>query len=144
MADGRKLSESAVDIENMRRNFAELAFFMGLKAAIMMARFLQDDDDEKDPALQILINQLIRAKTDIEFYASPEVFDVVTRTPIPAFQVLTDYGKLMNATGKVILDDDYEFNEWLLRVTKAGLPIPQATLVNKTKYMMERDLEDLR
>lgn len=146
LPDGRKLSESAVDMENMRRNFSEMAFGLSIAAAILMLKHIRDadDDDDKNFSLQLLINMLIRGKQDINFYASPGVFDAVTRDIVPATNVLKDYWKLVTATGKVILDDDYEFDQWMLKMTKAGLPIPQATLVNKTKYMIGKDLDTLR
>jgi hypothetical protein len=89
------------------------------------------------------MNLLIRTKQDINFYASPGVFDAVTRNIIPASDVIKDYGKLGTATIKLILDDDYTFDKWLLKLTKAGLPIPQTTLVNKTIFMMNKDLDEL-
>lgn len=85
---------------------------------------------------------LIRNKQDLEFYASPQVFDTVTRNIIPASTVLTDYAKALQATGKLIFNDDYQYQQWLLTMTHAGIPIPQATLITKTKYMVQKDLDN--
>lgn len=131
------------DMENMRRNFSELGYFLMLAGAVAMLKHLQDDDD-KDPYLQVLINMIIRSKQDIDFYASPGVFDAVFRDPIPASNVIKDYYKAMGATMRIITDDDYTFQEWALKMTKAGIPIPQATLINKTKYMIQKDLDALQ
>lgn len=132
------------DIANMRRNFAEINFYLMVVGAIMMLKSLAGgDDDDESQALQILINLIIRTKQDLSFYSSPEVFDTVTRNAVPAFGAIKDYSRLMDATWKIMTEDDYTADRWLLKLTKAGLPIPQATLVNKIKYMSERDLDDL-
>jgi hypothetical protein len=143
LPNGKDLSTSEVDIENMRRNMSELSFFMGITAMILMLKHLGkgDDDDKMNPGLRILINMLIRGKQDIDFYASPQVADSVTRNIIPATQVIKDYMALLKASGKLITDSDYGYEEWLLKVTKAGLPIPEAALVNKIKFMATKDLD---
>lgn len=140
--NGEKITEA--DVENMRKNFAELNFYLMIIGAVMMLRSLVGGDDEDDSqAMQIVINMILRMKQDVAFYSSPEVFDAVTRNAVPAFGVIKDYSKLMDATWKVMTDDDYTADRWLLKFTKAGLPIPQATLVNKIKFMSERDLDTL-
>lgn len=141
---GKLLTDmDSTDMENMRRNFSEMGYFLMLAGAVAMLKYLQDDDD-KDPYLQVLINMLIRSKQDIDFYASPGVFDAVFRDPIPASNVIKDYYKAVGATMRVITDDDYTFEQWVLKMTKAGIPIPQATLINKTKYMIQKDLDALQ
>lgn len=139
--DGKPMNDA--DIENMRRNFAEINFYLMIIGAIMMLRSLGGDDDDESQGMQILINMILRMKQDVAFYSSPEVFDTVTRNAIPAFGVIKDYTRLMDATWKIMTEDDYTADRWLLKMTKAGLPIPQATLVNKIKYMSERDLDDI-
>lgn len=140
--NGEKIS--AADIENMRKNFAEINFYLMVLAAMMMIRGLAGgDDDDESQAMQILINMIIRTKQDIAFYSSPEVFDTITRNAVPAFGVVKDYMKAVDASWKVMTDDDYTADRWALKMTKAGLPIPQATLINKIKYMSERDLDDI-
>jgi type VI protein secretion system component Hcp len=135
---------STADIENMRKNFAEINFYLMVLGAILMLKSLRsEDDDDESQALQILLNMVIRMKQDVAFYSSPEVFDTVTRNAVPSFGVIKDYTKLMKASWEFMTEDDYTADRWLLKLTKAGLPIPQATLVNKIKYMTERDLDDL-
>lgn len=140
--DGKPISDA--DVENMRRNFAEINFYLMVLGAIMMLKSMGgDDDDDDSQAMQILINMIIRTKQDITFYSSPEVFDTITRNAVPAFGVIKDYTRLMDASWKIMTEDDYTADRWLLKLTHAGLPIPQATLYNKIKYMSERDLDDL-
>lgn len=140
--DGKALNET--DRENMRRNFAELAFVSTIMGAVVMTRAMaaDSDDDKTAQRYRLLMNMLIRNKQDLEFYASPQVFDTMTRNIIPAATVLTDYAKALQATGKLIFNDDYQYQKWLLAMTHAGIPIPQATLINKTAYMAQKDLDN--
>lgn len=140
LKDGRNMMGSDVDIENMRRNFAELGFAMTLLAAIAILKFAKEDDDENKAKLQLLINMLTRTEQDIWFYASPDAFNTVFNRAIPAINTLNDYQKAVSAMGKIMFDDDYEWEQFILAMTRAGLPIPQAALYNKIKYMTERDL----
>jgi len=141
--NGEKISES--DIENMRRNFAEINFYLMIIGAVMMLRSLVGlgDDDDESQSMQLLINMMLRMKQDVAFYSSPSVFDAVTRNAVPSFGVIKDYTKLMDASWRIMTEDDYTADRWLLKLTHAGLPIPQATLYNKIKYMSERDLDTI-
>jgi len=141
---GKLLSDGTdVDMENVRRTFSELGFFLTLATVVAMLKRLQDDDD-KNPYIQVVINMLIRTKQDIDLYASTSLFDAVFRDPIPAVNVIKDYWKAVGATQRLLMDDDYEFEQWVLKMTKAGIPIPQTTLINKSLYMVKKDLDALQ
>lgn len=142
--NGKPMSD--VDISNMRRNFAELGFIAGLAGTIITLKSLidPDADDKVKWSLRMLSNQLIRNEQDLRFYASPGVFDAITRNVIPATEVFKDYWKAMKATARVLTDDDYEASKWLLAITHAGIPVPQATLVNKFKTSATKDLDQLQ
>lgn len=142
--DGKPMSD--VDISNMRRNFAELGFIAGMAGVIVTLKSAidPDGDDKLKWALRTLSNQLIRNQQDLDFYASPGVFDAITKSVIPASEVFKDYWKAMKATMRVMTDSDYEADKWILAITHAGLPIPQATLVNKIKTSATRDLDTLQ
>lgn len=142
--DGKALTE--VDKENMRRNFAELGFIAGMAGTLIVLKstISPDDDDATRWSLRMLANQLIRNQQDLEFYASPGVFDAVTRNVIPASDVLKDYWKAMKATARVMTDDNYEADKWIMAITHAGLPIPQATLANKFRTAATRDLDAIQ
>lgn len=147
LPNGKDMSTSAVDIENMRRNIAEMAWLMGVTAMILALRGMKDDD-EPNPMLQVVLNMLVRGQQDLELYASPSVFDTVTRNPLPISQVFKDYYAILPATHKLIMGEDssgndFGYDDWLLKLTKAGLPIPQAALINKTKFMFQKDLGDM-
>ncbi len=128
-----------VDIENMRRNFAELAFAVTLLTTMAMLGWMDADDEDKWK-FQLVINMLTRTHQDIQFYVSPDAFNTVFNRAVPAVNTLNDYQKAMSATWKVLTNDEYKWDRWVLAMTRAGIPIPQAALYNKMKYMTERDL----
>lgn len=142
MLNGQPISE--VDIENMRRNFSELAFILGFAAMIAMLKALMEDDDDKKAALQLVTNMAVRAQQDLWFYASPTVFENITRDIIPATRVISDGWKAVKAVTRYMTDDEYESAQMWRAIFRAGLPIPQFTLVPKTEYMLNRDLRDLQ
>lgn len=123
---------------------------MGTTIAILMLKHAlmnmndNDEDDAKLWTLKVLINQMIRGKQDIDFYSSPAVFTDVTRDIIPAFGVVKDFTHFTTASMKFLIDDDYTYQQWLLKMTKAGLPIPQATMVNRLDYLGSRFLDEGR
>lgn len=139
--DQQPLSE--VDIENLRRNFAELAFIFGTGALIMMFRSLHEDDDEKKPGIQFAINILLRSQQDMLFYTGPSAFNNITRNVIPAVNVLNDGLKALKSVTRYMTDSEYEADKVWRSIFKAGLPIPQATLYPKLDYMLNKDLGDL-
>lgn len=142
--DGRPLSE--VDKENMRRNFAELGFIASMAGTLILLKsaISPDEDDKVRWSLRMLANQLIRNQQDLDFYASPGVFDAVTRNVIPASDVLKDYWKAIKATARVMTDDNYEAQQWIFAITHAGIPIPQATLANKFRTAATKDLDSMQ
>lgn len=138
MRNGRPMDET--DIENMRRNFAELGFAAMLMGAIMMLKYMMEDDEDKRKIYQLLINMATRTEQDMWFYASSDAFNTVFNKAVPAVNTINDYQKFMKAFWRVVTDDEYEWENFILAMTRAGLPIPQAALYNKVKYMTERDL----
>ena len=140
--DGKAITET--DIENMRRNLAELGFIMSTVAIILTLRYMADDDDEKRRSTMLVLNTVLRVQQDLTFYSSPMTFDNILRDPIPALKVIKDGWKAAKASVRVMVDDEYEYEQWLNAVLRAGLPIPQATLIPKTQYMLNKDLGDFQ
>jgi len=151
MKDGRALSESPIDMENMRKNFAGLAWSVSITALILGLRSMvkdtrhKDDDDRKR---QLLINMLIRNQQDLLLYSSPSVFNTISGNFLPATQVLTDYWNAMSATGHYIFGNTSSekdaFERWLRKLAKAGIPHPIATQYGKVKTMVTRDIDKLQ
>jgi hypothetical protein len=142
---GRPLAESPVDIENMRKNFAGLAWSAGFTAMILLLRALTEEDEDKQRTTQLLLNMLIRNQQDLLLYSSPGVFNQISGNFLPATQVLTDYWNAMIATGHYLLKDreKEDFDRWVRKITKAGLPHPVFSLYGKMETMMTRDLDKL-
>lgn len=136
-----KLENSAVDVDNMRRNFAEAGFALMLTTMIVGLKHLHEKDDDKKWQYMMLMNTLIRTQQDINLYYTPGVFDQVFRNPVPAMAVLKDWGALMTASGKVIIDDDYEFSKWALKFTKA---FPGLNHVNRIRTLVTKDISQLQ
>ncbi len=143
---GNQIAE--VDIENMRKNFAGLAWTVAFSASILMIQSFYDDDRKgKKKTLQqrqrrLLINMLIRNYQDLKLYSSPDVFQTVSGNLLPAATVITDSWKAMQATGKFMLSDNERdkqaFDKWISKVCRA---IPIANLYPKTKFMLNRDVD---
>lgn len=134
------------NMENMYRNFSGIMWTIGVVLAGLMLSYIDLDDDEdgnKKSALKVLINTLYRLQQDLQFYSSTDVLSTVTGNAIPALRVITDYKNAMQATWKAIEEDDYTWDQAMLKWTKAGFPIPQAALINKVKFMTEKELSTI-
>ena len=140
---------SEVDIENMRKNFAGMAWTVAFSAAIVMMRSFYEDDKKKGKKKlaaamrrQLLLNMLIRNYQDLTLYSSPDVFQTVSGNLIPAATVITDSWKAMKATGHYLFGDTEDekdaFDKWATKVSKA---IPIVNLYPKTKFMLKRDVD---
>jgi hypothetical protein len=139
-----------IDKENMRRNFAGIAWTVSVTAAMMMLRAFdtghkgkkRDDDDRKR---QLIVNMLIRNQQDLMMYASPSVWDTVTGNLVPATAVITDTYKAMKATGHYLFGDTHKdkhaFRTWMLSITRAT---PILNNINKANYMFNRDLDAIK
>lgn len=143
---GKPLTE--LDIENMRKNFAGLAWTMAMTAAILMIKGIAFDDDRKkgkkrtaqDAQWQLLLNMVIRNHQDLMLYASPSVFDTVTGNIMPATTVLTDTWKALKASGTYLANPDEKdaFEKWAKKQARA---VPFANLWPKIDYMTRRSLD---
>jgi hypothetical protein len=140
LSNGKDIQE--VDKGNMRRNLAEITWFILMYGTAMMLMSLAEDDEDKKRRYRLLANLAIRSYQDIGLYASPGILDTVLGNVIPATSAIKDTMKFFEASGKVLIDDDYTYEQWLLKLTRAGF-IPQTTLINKFKTMTERDLSSI-
>lgn len=139
---------TSVDIENMRKNFAGLAWTAGFTATILILRAMYEDDHKKGHkkdgdamARQLLINMLVRNQQDLTLYSSPSVINTVAGNLLPATGVLIDTWNALKASGVYMLDHDsdkHAFKKWATKVTRA---IPYANLYNKGVYMATRDID---
>ena len=87
-----KLSD--VDASNMRANLMEIRQVIAvyLLIALLKAAFM-DDDDKSNPGLNLAINTLTKAGSDLSFFMSPFSLQQVTSNMVPAVNTLIDAQK---------------------------------------------------
>lgn len=101
---GDKFTE--VDSANMRANMTELYFAVALALVALGLKALADDDEEKDPVLNFLINQTVRLETDIGFYTNPLEFEKLTKTSLAIASLVSDVSKVTKDVVDYLDDDD--------------------------------------
>lgn len=117
LASGKSLKGYVNDIdllivsENMRRNLAELYIKLSLLGLYLVIQGLDidDDDDYKKKARNLAFNQILRLQDDIEFYYSPLAVENITQNFIPAFNVVKDSAKFIDALEKGIVHGDWDY-----------------------------------
>ncbi len=128
--DGEQLSN--VDIENMRRNLAEIGITMsilgmlvGLKAAINWNKN-EDNGGLAAQAPMLAYNAMFRAQEGIFFYNNPKTFYNILRSPIPATKVLTDAMMAVQGSYKELTTDNYRGQSWYAKWAKVFPILNQA------------------
>jgi len=146
LRDGTEMTD--LDRANMRRNLAEIGWFLLMFGAAHMIGAIAsgggdgDDDDKKAQGYRFMANMAIRSYQDVALYSNPAVFDQILGTPAPALGTIKDVINFVKASGRVLFDDEFTTEQWFYKLTKAGF-IPQTTLINKFKTMTEKDLSTL-
>jgi hypothetical protein len=144
MTNGKKLANSEVDMDNMRRNFTGMLWTLSMMAAILSLKALMPDDDDDESitkeALMIVLNMTNRVNQDLQFYASPDVANNLLRNSIPAFDVINDYMKAVKATEKAIRSEDYDWDQAALKWTKAT---PYLNQINRIRFMTKHDISTI-
>ena len=104
--DGTAFSE--VDKENMRKNLSEISFLIAVTVlGWTLAMLADDEDDEEMKAMyNFWINQGFRLENDIKFFSSPMAFEAITKNAIPAFSVISDVVKFLDASAGLLTGDD--------------------------------------
>ncbi len=97
---------SDVDKENLRKNFVGLAQLVSIYTLAMMLKYGLDDDDDERKISLFYINQLNRLNNDLMFFVSPMAFESITRSAIPAFNLVIDTSKLIHAVGESLENGD--------------------------------------
>lgn len=146
--DGTPLKD--VDKENMRRNFAGIAWSLSMFISITAIRAtLQGGQGKKassdDKRAKLLMNMLTRSYQDCMQYASPQVFDTITGNIMPVTTVVTDAYKAAFATGHYLFGDTHKdkhaFETMTKKWTKAT---PILNNINKTEYMFSKDIGSIQ
>ena len=128
---------SPVDEENMRKNFASVAWGLSLSAiALALAHGLGDDDDDATKhGVRLLVNNLGRVSSDIWFYSNPTTFKNITANVIPAVSLYNDLFKASQGIAKYMTEKDFTGEQAILRWTKAT---PGLSIYNKTRYLAKQ------
>lgn len=140
--NGKEMSDT--DKANMRRNTAELMWFMLLFGAMHLVAAMSDPDDEdaKKRKYKFMANMITRSYQDVALYSNPGVFDTILGTPAPALGTIKDTQNFIKASAKLAMKDDYTAEQWFASLMRAGF-IPQTTLYNKYQTMTKKDLSTL-
>lgn len=83
--------------ENMKKNLREIYFKLSMMAMFTILSGLDDDDEWSRAGKNYTLNTILRLQDDIEFYVSPIAADNIVRTPLPVFNLISDFYKLGDA-----------------------------------------------
>ena len=105
----------AVDAANMRKNMTELYALLTISGIILAitAAIGGDDDDEEAKyqanAANFLLNQCTRMQTDIQFYTNPLEAEKLTKSAVPASDIIVDVADWAVSFKELIegKEDDY-------------------------------------
>jgi hypothetical protein len=96
-----------VDIANMRKVCTELAFITTMNLLALLFKGMKDDEDEEDKfALNFLINQNTRLRTDLLLYVNPTEWKNFSKDIIPAMSVIKSAYKTGEATSLFLQGED--------------------------------------
>jgi hypothetical protein len=133
--------------ENMRRNMAGMAYTALFASMYYLLKAAIPDEEElrklrrqgKNPATssRIAANIAYRSFQDLILYASPDMFEQITGNVVPAWSVVSDFKKALAAWHRIAFDDKYEWEDLLLKQTKA---FPFTNLANKWEFYSSHDI----
>ncbi len=132
-----------VDVENMRKNLAEIATYIGMMGLMAMLKWSMEDDDDEEKTLlgdyipMMLLNTLYRSYQDIQFYIMPSTFYSILRDPLPVTKTFLDIERAFDGTIRYITDDSYRGQGPLLKWTKT---VPLASQGYKTWFIATEDI----
>ena len=133
------------EVENMRRNLAEIVMLFTLIGLSALLKAAWDDDDEDRPgATNILLNTMFRVEQDISFYVNPITFSSVIREPVPFVTTFQDFGKAIDKTKDYVLSDTYNSKHSPLYYWGKALPITSSYLrmEYQSDYLIETMLKN--
>ena len=106
------------DIANMKRVAMEMSIYIGLYTTILALKGLASDWDDDDPrkyAVNLLLNQGTRLRTDVLLYLNPLEAQKLIQDPIPSIKIITDFSKWTSAVSKTIIDGSPEYETGTFR-----------------------------
>lgn len=148
--DGKAMQP--VDIENMRRNFAEVATYLTIMATVVALKMQLEKEDDSSPEAKrnkafgrVLINMIVRNKQDMDFYASPDLFTNLTGSLVPSLKVWMDFKRAVSGTVKYVGQDSSTKNpvKGDAVIEKWMRSIPYTSLYPKFHTMWSKDMDQL-
>ena len=106
------------DIANMKRVAMEMSIYIGLYTTVLALKALASDWDDDDPrkyAVNLLLNQGTRLRTDVLMYLNPLEAQKLIQDPIPSIKIITDFSKWTSAVSKTIIDGSPEYETGIFR-----------------------------
>jgi hypothetical protein len=125
LVDGENIKE--VDAANMRKVITEVSMAINLYILLLLAAGLKDDDDENNAALNVLMNQGIRLRTDLLLYVNPMEARNLIRDIIPATAIIKDIWEWIESVGTLVIGEDE---------IKAGVHSGNSKFVKETLQML--------
>jgi len=104
LVNGETIKE--VDAANMRKVITEVSMAINLYILLLIASGLKDDDDENNAALNILMNQGIRLRTDLLLYVNPMEARNLIRDIIPATAIIKDIWEWIASVSTLVIGED--------------------------------------
>ena len=102
LVDGNKFKE--IDAINMRKVCMEIAITIDTYLLLLMLGVFGGDDD--DQAINILINQGTRLKTDLMMYINPMEIRNISKDIIPAMSLIKDVKNWGASAGELLIGED--------------------------------------
>lgn len=133
-----------VDIENMRRNLAELGVATSIAGMMMFLKMIINWNDEEEnggigaASSKMAYNLLFRANQDIYFYNNPSTIQNILRSPLPYTKLFTDASSAIRGSYREATQDNYKGQSWY---TKWANVFPISNQPAKLKYMSTHTLE---
>ena len=91
-----------IDRAAMRKNLAELGLLVSLSTMILLVKHLAEGADDDEWYYTYLLNNLIRAESDLTMFMGPYAWQKVIRDPIPLTSIIRDVYDVLPATANYI------------------------------------------
>lgn len=124
---------TTTDIANMKRLAMEINIFIGTMVVMLAMKALSSDMDDDDPkkwAINLLINQGTRLRTDVLMYINPLEAQKIIQDPIPAMRLLVNFAKFTDAVDKSVWEGSpeyesgmYQGHNRILKTTLGMIPL---------------------
>ena len=101
---------SDVDIENIKKDLAEIMYIAALYATSLMYKALLDDDDEKREMLYMLANTHSKVMADLMFALNPGSASQILDNVVPIYRTINDFFSIASVAQRALAGDLYYEN----------------------------------